>query len=72
MTEFVGFTAKCTLCLIKTNMKSEEQRLIRSKKDTIYRIKQNKLAPSPYDNKRNVSLNRTYTKPWRFIFINNQ
>ncbi|KAJ8913269.1 hypothetical protein NQ315_012887 [Exocentrus adspersus] len=59
-------------CLVNQNTKSEEPCLIRSKKHTIYTIKQNKLALSSYDDERNISLNSTDTKPWGFNFHNQQ
>ncbi|KAK5648088.1 hypothetical protein RI129_002980 [Pyrocoelia pectoralis] len=53
-------------CLFNDSIVKSNQHLIRSKKHTVYSIKQNKLVLSPYDDKRVIASNRINTRPWGY------
>ncbi|EFA08493.1 hypothetical protein TcasGA2_TC006145 [Tribolium castaneum] len=53
-------------CLFDLDIFRSTQRLIRSKKHSVYSIKQEKVVLSPYDDKRILLRNTTDTRPWGY------
>ncbi|EFA13581.1 hypothetical protein TcasGA2_TC006922 [Tribolium castaneum] len=53
-------------CLFDLDIFRSTQRLIRSKKHSVYSIKQEKVVLSPYDDKRILLRNTTDTRSWGY------
>jgi hypothetical protein len=54
-------------CLFNNKLFEKTQKLIKSKRDNVFSIKQRKVVLSSYDDKRMLSYVSTDTKPWNYF-----